>query len=52
MIELYSWMSANAHKVSICLEETGLPYRMHPIDVTKGEQHTPEYQKISSFQHS
>jgi GST-like protein len=38
LIELYSWYTSNGRKVSIALEELGLPYEIHPIDITKGEQ--------------
>ena len=37
MIELYTWMTPNGQKVSIMLEEVGLPCRVHPIDITKGD---------------
>jgi GSH-dependent disulfide-bond oxidoreductase len=38
MIELYTWGTPNGQKVSIMLEEVGLAYRVHPIDIMKGEQ--------------
>jgi len=47
MIELYTWMTPNGQKVSIMLEEVGLPYRVHPIDITKGEQFDPAFLKIA-----
>ena len=47
MIELYTWSTPNGRKISIMLEETGLPYRAHPVDITKGEQFRPEYVAIS-----
>lgn len=47
MIELYSWPTPNGHKIHIMLEETGLPYRLHPIDIGKGEQFQPEFLKIN-----
>ncbi len=47
MIDLYSWATPNGHKISIMLEETGLPYRAHPIDIGAGDQFTPEFLKIS-----
>ncbi len=47
MIDVYSWTTGNARKVYIMLEETGLPYRVHPIDINKGDQFTPEFLKIS-----
>jgi len=47
MIELYTWPTPNGHKVHIMLEETGTPYRVHPIDIGAGDQFTPEFLKIS-----
>jgi len=47
MIDLYTWPTPNGHKVHIMLEETGLPYRVIPIDIGKGEQFGPEFLKIS-----
>jgi GSH-dependent disulfide-bond oxidoreductase len=47
VIELYTWMTPNGQKVSIMLEEVGLPYRVHPIDITKGEQFAPAFRKVS-----
>ena len=47
MIDLYTWSTPNGRKVSIMLEETGLPYRVHPIDIGKGEQFRPEFLAIS-----
>ncbi len=46
-IELYTWSTPNGRKVSIMLEELGLDYNVHPIDIGKGEQHAPEFLKIS-----
>ena len=43
MIELYTWMTPNGQKVSIMLEEVGLPYRVHPIDISKDEQFAPSF---------
>ncbi len=43
MIELYTWGTPNGRKVSIMLEELALPYRVHPVDITKGAQFTPEF---------
>ncbi|HTZ77304.1 MAG TPA: glutathione binding-like protein [Stellaceae bacterium] len=43
MIDLYTWSTPNGRKVSIMLEETGLPYRVHKIDISKNEQFTPEF---------
>jgi len=46
MIDLYTWTTPNGRKVSIMLEECGLPYRVHPIDISKGEQFKPEFLAI------
>ena len=43
MIDLYTWTTPNERKVSIMLEELGLPYSVHPINIGKGEQFTPEF---------
>ena len=47
MIDLYTWSTPNGRKVSIMLEETGLPYRVHPVNIGAGEQHTPEFLAIN-----
>ena len=47
MIDLYSMATPNGHKVHIMLEEGGLPYRVHHIDIGKGDQFTPEFLAIS-----
>jgi GST-like protein len=47
MIDLYTWTTPNGRKASIMLEEVGLPYDVHTIDITSGEQHDPEFLKIS-----
>jgi len=47
MIELHTWGTPNGRKVSIMLEECGLPYSVHKIDISKGEQFKPEFLKIS-----
>jgi GST-like protein len=47
MIELYTWTTPNGQKVSIMLEEVGLPYRVHAIDITKDEQFDPAFLKIA-----
>ena len=47
MIEVYSWATPNGHKVHIMLEECGLPYRIHPIDIGKGAQFEPDFLAIS-----
>lgn len=47
MIDLYSWATPNGHKIHIMLEECGLPYRAHPVNIGKGEQFAPEFLQIS-----
>ena len=47
MIDLYTWSTPNGRKVSIMLEECGLPYRVHRIDIGKGEQFALDYLKIN-----
>ncbi|MBN9003060.1 MAG: glutathione S-transferase N-terminal domain-containing protein [Rhizobiales bacterium] len=47
MIDLYTWITPNGLKISIALEEFGLPYKAHAIDITKGEQFAPDYIKIN-----
>jgi GST-like protein len=46
-IELYYWPTPNGWKISIMLEECGLPYVVRPIDISKGEQFTPHFLAIS-----
>ena len=46
-IDLYTWSTPNGRKVSIMLEECQMPYRVIPIDITRGDQHTAEYTAIS-----
>ena len=46
-IDLYTWNTPNGRKVSIMLEEVGLPYRVFPIDITKGDQLQPNFLQIS-----
>ena len=43
MIDLYTWKTPNGRKVSIMLEECGLDYNTHPIEIGKGEQFTPQF---------
>ena len=47
MIDLYTWTTPNGRKASIALEELGLPYTTHPIDIGKDEQFKPEFLRIS-----
>jgi GST-like protein len=46
VIELYTWGTPNGRKVSIMLEECGLAYNVHPIDIGKGDQFKPEFVAI------
>ncbi len=46
-IDLYSWATPNGHKVHIALEELGLAYETHAIDISKGDQFDPAFLKIS-----
>lgn len=47
MIDLYTWSTPNGRKISIMLEECGLPYRVHTVDITRGEQFRPEFVAIN-----
>ena len=47
MIDLYTWPTPNGHKVHIMLEETGLDYRVIPVDINKGDQFEPAFLAIS-----
>jgi GST-like protein len=47
MIDVYSWATPNGHKVHIMLEECGLPYRVHGINISAGDQFKPDFLKIS-----
>ncbi len=47
MIELHTWGTPNGRKISIMLEECELPYGVHKIDISKGEQHKPEFLRLS-----
>jgi GST-like protein len=47
VIDLYTWTTPNGRKVSISLEELGLPYTVHPIDISKGGQFAPAFLKIA-----
>jgi GST-like protein len=47
MIDLYYWTTPNGHKITIFLEETGLPYNIKPVNIGKGEQFAPEFLTIS-----
>jgi len=47
MITLYTWATPNGRKVSIMLEELGMPYQVHPVDLSKKEQFSPDFSVIS-----
>ena len=47
MIDLYTWPSPNGRKISIMLEETGLDYRVHAVNLEKGEQFEESFLVIS-----
>jgi GST-like protein len=47
MIDLYYWTTPNGHKVTIFLEETGLPYKVFPINIGAGDQFKPEFLAIA-----
>lgn len=47
MIDLYYWPTPNGHKVTVFLEEAGLDYTLKPVNIGKGDQFTPEFQRIS-----
>lgn len=47
MIDFYTWKTPNGRKVAIMLEEAGLPYQTHLIDISKQEQFSPEFLKIN-----
>jgi GST-like protein len=47
MIEVHSWPTPNGHKVHVMLEECGLPYAVHAVDISRGEQFKPAFLAIS-----
>ncbi len=47
MIDFYYWTTPNGHKITLFLEEAELPYRLIPINISKGEQFAPEFLKIA-----
>ena len=47
MIELHYWTTPNGHKITMFLEETGLPYRIVPVRIGEGDQFKPEFLAIS-----
>ena len=49
MIDLYAWGTTNGRRALIMVEETGLPFNLHQIDIQKGDQKTPEYERINPY---
>ena len=47
MIDLHYWTTPNGHKITMFLEETGLAYKIFPVNIGKGEQFTPEFLAIA-----
>lgn len=47
MIDLYTWTTPNGRKISIMLEELGLDYRVHPVDIGQNQQFAPDFLAIS-----
>ena len=47
MLDLYYWPTPNGHKITLFLEEAGLPYRVIPVNIGRGEQFSPEFLKIA-----
>ena len=47
MIDLYYWPTPNGHKVTILLEECGIPYTIKPVNIGRGDQLSPSFLKIS-----
>jgi GST-like protein len=47
MIELYYWPTPNGHKITLFLEEAGQEYRIHPVDISAGDQFKPEFLAFS-----
>src|SRR5690606_23275095 len=47
MIDLHYWTTPNGHKITLFLEETGLPYTIFPVNIGKGEQFKPEFLEVA-----
>ncbi|MDR3478307.1 MAG: glutathione binding-like protein [Gammaproteobacteria bacterium] len=47
MIDLYYWTTPNGHKITIFLEEAGIPYQIKPVNIGAGDQFKPEFLRIS-----
>ncbi|MEP7242496.1 MAG: glutathione S-transferase N-terminal domain-containing protein [Gammaproteobacteria bacterium] len=50
MLEVYFWPTSNGKKITIMLEEIGLPYRVVPVNINKGDQFTPEFEALNPNQ--
>src|SRR6266702_8128936 len=46
-LELHTWNTPNGRKISVALEQMGLPYKVIPVNISKGEQMAPEFLKLS-----
>jgi GSH-dependent disulfide-bond oxidoreductase len=46
-IDFYTWNTPNGRKISVALEEMGLPYKVYPVNISKGEQRAPDFLKLS-----
>ncbi len=47
MIDLHYWSTPNGHKITMFLEETGLKYKIFPVNISKGDQFNPDFLKIA-----
>lgn len=47
MLDLYYWTTPNGHKITMFLEEAGLPYRIVPVNIGRGEQFDPAFLRIA-----
>jgi GSH-dependent disulfide-bond oxidoreductase len=47
MIDLYYWTTPNGHKITLFLEEVGIPYTIHPVNLSRGDQFKPQFLAIS-----
>jgi GST-like protein len=47
MIDLYFWPTPNGKKITILLEEAGIPYNIKPVNIGRGDQLTPDFLRIS-----
>lgn len=50
VLDYYYWPTPNGQKVAIFLEESGYPYKAHPVNISKGEQFSPNYTRLSPNQ--